>query len=96
MAQQEEKKETAKVKRPSAAKRDSQNQKRRERNRIAKSQIKTAIRRFEETLKDGDSTVKAERLSQAYRLLDKGFKKGIIPANTASRTKSRLAAKVAG
>lgn len=91
----QEKKEAVKTKRPTAVKRDIQNQKRREQNRVVKSQIKTAIRHFEETLNEGDSTARAERLNQAYRLLDKGHKKGVVPANAASRTKSRLAAKLA-
>lgn len=90
----EDKKEAAKTKRPTALKRDIQNQKRRARNRSAKSQIKTVIRHFEESLKDKDGAAQAECLSAAYRLLDKGHKKGIIPANAASRTKSRLAAKL--
>ena len=91
----EEKKPAARTKRSSAIKRDIQALKRREENRRFKSRIKTAVRHFDESLKGDDVKVKNERLNQVYALMDKGHKKGVVPANAASRTKSRLAARLA-
>lgn len=91
----EQKKAAAKVKRPTAIKRDIQSRKRREANRQFKSRVKTALRRFDETLKEGDAAEKNTRLSQVYQIMDKGVKKGVVPANAAKRTKSRLALRLA-
>jgi len=89
----EEKKEKAKVKRPTALKRDMQSEKRRLRNRSYKSQVRTAIRTFEESLPKGDDKVIAEQLRNVSSLMDKGVQKGIFKLNKASRTKSRLTAR---
>lgn len=89
MAKQEAKKE----KRPTAQKRDLQNEKRRLSNRTYKSQVRTAIRAFDESLPKGNSAETTDKLNQAYSVLDKCVKKGIFKLNKASRTKSRLAAR---
>lgn len=89
----EQKKEKAKVKRPTALKRDIQSEKRRLRNRSYKSQVRTAIRNFEESLPKGDDKVIADQLKNVSSLMDKGVQKGIFKLNKASRTKSRLAAR---
>lgn len=89
----EEKKEKAKVKRPSALKRDIQSEKRRLRNRAFKSQVRTAIRSFEEALPKGDDAVIKEFLKDIYSIMDKGVQKGVFKLNKASRTKSRLTAR---
>lgn len=89
MAKQEENK---KVKRPTAIKRDMQNSKRRAQNKAFKSQVRTAMREFDESLEKGNAT---ESLNKVYSLLDKCVKKGIFKLNKASRTKSRLAARAA-
>lgn len=91
MAKQEEKK--AKVKRPTALKRDLQNEKRRQSNRIYKSRVRTAIRAFQETLEKGDQSAANEKLNEAYSILDKCAKKGVFKVNKVTRTKSRLAAR---
>jgi small subunit ribosomal protein S20 len=91
----EKKDEKKKEKRPTALKRDMQNKKKRVINRGFKSQVRTAVRHFEENLEKGEpETVKAH-LSAVYGLMDKGVKNHVIKPNTASRTKSRLAAKAA-
>lgn len=90
-----DKKEKAKVKRPTALKRDLQNEKARLRNRAFKSQVRTAIRHLEDSLEKNDSTAAKEQLNTAYSLMDKGVKRGVFKLNKAIRTKSRLAARVA-
>lgn len=73
----------------SAAKRVRQTIKRTLRNRRVKSQIRTAIRRFEEAAQE-DLNLAEERLRQALKSLDKAASKGVIHRNKAARKKSRL------
>lgn len=89
------KKGEGKTKRPSALKRDIQNQKRRLRNRSYRSEVLTAVRSLKASLssKDGADSAKT-KLDAIYSLMDKGVKKGVFKANKAARTKSRLAASV--
>ena len=89
MAKQEEKR----TKRPTALKRDLQNEKRRLNNRIYKSRVRTAIRSFDESLEKGDAAATTEKLNEVYSILDKCAKKGVFKVNKVSRTKSRLAAR---
>lgn len=88
-------KETApkkKTKRPTPEKRNLQNEKRRSQNKVFRSSLRTSIKRFnEETTKDDKDLLK-EKLSEAFSLLDKAAKRGIIKKNAASRKKARLAA----
>ena len=86
MAKEAEKK----TRRPTAQKRDIQSKRRNEQNRVYKSRVKTAVRHLDEAVKTGDSSVTKERLNEVYSLMDKGVKKGVLKANSASRTKSRL------
>lgn len=92
MAEKETKK---KEKRSTALKRDIQNRKKRADNRVFKSRVRTAVRRFEEALTKNEAATTTECLNAVYALMDKGVKKGIYKLNMASRTKSRLAAKAA-
>lgn len=89
-------KKAAKVRKPSALKRDIQSEKRRLRNRSYRSSVLTAIRGFETSLaqKEAPEAVKA-KLNTVYSLMDKGVKKGIYKSNKAARTKSRLTARFA-
>jgi small subunit ribosomal protein S20 len=94
MADAADKKETKK-RRPSALKRDLQNEKRRLRNRSHKSEVLTAIRSVTASLSNKESAEQTkQKLSSLYSLMDKGVKKGVFKANKAARTKSRLAARV--
>lgn len=93
MAKQEAKKEVKKVKRPTALKRDLQNEKRRLSNKIYKSRVRTAIRSFDDAVAKGDHAVTTEKLNETYSILDKCVKTGVFTINKASRTKSRLAAR---
>lgn len=83
MAQQEKKR----VKRPTAAKRLIQDNKKRLRNRILKSKIRTSIRSFLESQNDEE---KQDRIKSVYSLVDKAVKKGIYKKNKGARVKSRL------
>lgn len=91
----QEKKEEKKIKRPTAQKRDLQNEKRRLRNRSFKSSVRTSIRILDETIVKGDKPLVQAKLNDVYSILDKGVKRGVIKINQASRTKSRLAARAA-
>ncbi len=74
----------------SAAKRARQNIKRENRNRRIKSLLKTSIRRFEESLQNGDQEDAQAKLHAAVRQIDKATAKGILHKNNAARKKSRL------
>ncbi len=78
-----------KARRPTALKRAIQSEKRNLRNSAFKSQVRTAMRHFQEASKAGDSAAITARLNEVYSLMDKGVKKGIYNINKASRTKSR-------
>lgn len=88
----EEKK--AKTKRPTAKKRDIQNEKRRLQNRVFKSRVKTAVRSFEKEVSEKNETEAKARLNAIYSLLDKGVKRGIYKLNKVSRLKGKFSGKV--
>lgn len=87
----EEKKK--KPKRPSALKRDLQNDKRNLRNRAFKSQVKNAIRDLSSSSQESKKDL-PNALKQLYSLLDKGVKKNIFKQNKANRLKSKFASKI--
>ncbi len=91
-----DKKTEAKQKRPSALKRDLQNEKRRLANRSYRAKVLTAIRGFEQAIaqKEEAEAVKS-KLNTIFSLMDKGVKKGIYKTSKAARTKSRLTARTA-
>ncbi len=93
MAKKEDK--NKKVKRPTAEKRMIQNTKKRQQNREFKSQVRTAMRRFEDALTGSNKDQAQEKINVIFSLMDKGVKKGVFKLNKASRTKSRLTAKMA-
>lgn len=93
MADKEKDKKGAKVKRPTAKKRDLQAQKREIRNRAFKSSIRKKIRTLKEAVEKKDETIQ-EKLNEVYSLLDRGVKRGIYKKNAAGRSKSRLATQV--
>lgn len=93
MAKEEDKKKEKKVKRPTALKRDLQNNKRRLDNKVYKSRVRTAIRSFQDSVDKGDQAAATQKLNEVYSILDKCAKKGFYKVNKVSRTKSRLAAR---
>ena len=72
-------------------KRIRKNEEARQRNKAAKSRIKTAIRRYREASEAGDLELAGDRRREAGRLLDKAASKGIIHKNQAANKKSRMA-----
>ena len=75
----------------SAEKRERQEAQRRLRNRMAKSTMRTAIKKFDAAVAAGDKDAAVKALAESNKLLDTVAGKGIIHRNTAARKKSRLA-----
>src|SRR4051812_23399102 len=86
-------KEEKKTKRPTALKRDIQSEKRRLINKSFKSEVRTVLRLFDESLTSKDAEKIKTSLSAAESVMDKGVKRGIYKVNKASRTKARLKAR---
>ena len=79
----------------SQIKRIKTNEKARQRNKAAKSSLKTSIRRFREAAEAGDATKATELAHAANRALDKAASKGVIHKNQAANRKSAIASKAA-
>ncbi len=78
----------------SAKKRMKQNQKRRIRNRTIRSATRTQVKKVLTALAAGDAERVQKEFTLAQKRMDKAVSKGVLHPNTASRQKSRLAAKV--
>ncbi len=63
-------------------------------NAAYKSMMKTAVRRFETSLKGEDQTTAQDNLQKANRIIDKLASKGLVHRNMAARKKSRLTQKL--
>ncbi|MCL5982251.1 MAG: 30S ribosomal protein S20 [Firmicutes bacterium] len=74
-----------------ALKRIRVTEKRTARNRHVKSTIKTALRRFSETLAQGNLELAGDKFRNAVKVVDKAASKGVVHKNAAARKKSRLA-----
>lgn len=79
----------------SQIKRNKQNEKRHERNKSVKSELKTAIRRFHEAVAAGDTEKATASARLATKKLDKAASKGVIHKNQAANRKSAIAQKAA-
>lgn len=79
----------------SQIKRIKTNEKARQRNKAAKSALKTSIRRFREAADAGDTVKAAELARSANRALDRAASKGVIHKNQAANRKSAIATKAA-
>jgi len=75
----------------SAIKRAKQNEKRRLRNRVAMSEMRTAIKKFRALVAEKRREDALHSLPRVYALIDHTRRKGVIHAGTAARYKSRLA-----
>ena len=73
----------------SQIKRNRQNQKRHDRNKAVRSELKTRVKRAVTAAEQGDEKA-AEIATSAVKRLDKAASKGIIHKNAAARRKSRL------
>ncbi|HEX4142100.1 MAG TPA: 30S ribosomal protein S20 [Pirellulales bacterium] len=76
----------------SAKKRHRQSLVRRQRNRAAKSVIKTQVRKVREAIAGGETETAAAEFRLTTKKLDQTAARGIIHANVAARLKSRLSA----
>jgi small subunit ribosomal protein S20 len=63
------------------------------RNRMAKSEMKTTIRRFDEALLAGDTAATDKAYLTAVSTVDHAAAKGMIHKNAAARKKAQLAKK---
>ncbi len=78
----------------SSQKRQRQNVRRAERNKVRRTTIKTRVRRVRDALvaKDVDGAEKA--LREATKILDRNATRRTVHPNTAARRKSRLAKQI--
>ncbi|MBI3636818.1 MAG: 30S ribosomal protein S20 [Candidatus Rokubacteria bacterium] len=74
----------------SARKRIRTSEKRRQRNRVVRSKVRTVVKIARASAVSGAADAKAAVL-EAIRALDKAVTKGVIHRNTAARKKSALA-----
>jgi len=74
----------------SQIKRNRQNEKRRELNRVFRGRARTALRKARVAISDGDIESANEKTLIAIKALDKAAAKGIIHKNKAARQKSNL------
>lgn len=75
----------------SAAKRAKKASVRTLRNRSIKSNLKTNIKRYEQSLQTANIEESAILLNKAIKTIDKAAAKGVIHKNNAANKKSRLA-----
>jgi len=80
----------------SAAKRHRQSEKRRNKNRTVRSQVRSGIRKFTEAVDSDNKETATEQLLVVTKLIDPAAGKGVYHKNTAARTKSRLNKRLSG
>lgn len=78
----------------SALKRARQTEKRTAVNRANRSRFRSSLRALREAIQSGDAKAAGEQFRSTVSAIDKSVQKGVIHANTASRYKSRLNARV--
>jgi small subunit ribosomal protein S20 len=78
----------------SAIKRIRVTERRTLRNKMVKSAVKTAIKKFEAAVNSGNYDEAKALLSHVSHVIDKAAAKGVIHKNAAARKKSRLAIKL--
>ena len=74
----------------SQIKRNKQNEKRHQRNKAVKSELKTLVRKFREAADSGDTDAALQASRVAARKLDKAVSKGVIHKNQAANRKSAI------
>jgi small subunit ribosomal protein S20 len=79
----------------SQIKRNKQNEKAHQRNKAAKSSLRTAIRKFREAADGGNLEETETALRAACRQLDKAASNGVIHKNQAANRKSAIARRYA-
>lgn len=78
----------------SALKRARQTEKRTDRNRTVRSQLRSALRSVREAIASGNKENAQASLRATTAMIDSSVNKGVLHKNTASRYKSRLAARL--
>ena len=78
----------------SAQKRNRQNIKRNERNRVVRSTVRTFIKRLRSAIASGNKVEAKTALIEATKKIDQAVSKGVYKAATGSRYVSRLSAAV--
>ena len=61
-----------------------------EKNKADKSELKTAIKKYDAALEAGDKAAATEAYTSAVVLVDKAVNKGLLHKNTAARKKSSM------
>jgi small subunit ribosomal protein S20 len=74
----------------SQIKRNKQNEKRNERNKAVRTSLKTATKKVQVSVTEGDAEAAQANAHEAARALDKAASKGVVHKRTAARRKSRL------
>ena len=80
----------------SQIKRNRQTIIRNERNKSARSTLKTQVKKFLATVEAGDAEAAQTAYRETARAFDKAASKGIVHKNKAANMKSRLARKLPG
>jgi len=80
----------------SGIKRHRQNLKRRARNTVVKSDLKTQLKKFDAAVESGDLKAAEQALKETESKLMKAASKGVLHKKTASRKAGRLAKRVSG
>ena len=78
----------------SAKKRIRRNARHADINRSRVGRVRTAIRRVEQAISEGDQKVAAEALTAAQPDMQRGVAKGVVHKNTIARKISRLNARI--
>ena len=65
-----------------------------ERNKMAKSALKTTLKKFEAAVAEGNKEQADSAYTAAVKTIDQAVKKGIIHKNNAARKKSSIALKM--
>lgn len=79
----------------SALKKTLQDRKRRARNRFHRARLRSQVKKFRAAVASGDAEAAQQLLGPTLSLVDRSAKHGVLHANAADRTKSRLARAVA-
>lgn len=80
----------------SASKRLRQDQTRRARNRSARAAVRTQVKKVRRAVEAGEVETSENEFKTAVKRLDQAAAKGLIHANAAARTKSRLSKAIKG
>jgi len=80
----------------SQIKRNRQNERRRDRNKAVRTELKTAAKKARTAVSEGGGEAATELLRSASRAIDKAASSGIVHKRAAARRKSRLARAAGG